>query len=152
MSGWNVFLRADRNHDGFLEPKEVRQLLIDNNIPTNLCDAEAIVGKGDINEDGKLCATEFLALCTPIAEKLKQKQYEQGESRSLEPEEFIKQVLQTVRNLVSSVNGNIKGTRRFFETIGSGNVEEIQCPTKKPVVSRYLQALETTKEAELTGE
>lgn len=110
--------RADRNQDGFLEPKEIKQLLVDHKQSINLCDADIIVSMGDHDEDGKLSPKE---LCEPTAEIIREQQHMEGSSCPPD-QEFVDIVIQRLRSFVTPINSQVKGARKFFENIVSAHI------------------------------
>jgi len=147
------FNLADINQDGFLDPKEVKQLMIDCQHPVNLCEAELIVSLGDNDEDGKLSAKEFLELCKPSAEILREQHHMEGSSMPSSNEDFAQTIIQKLRNMASPVNSRVQGTRQFFENIICSrtnlcNQMKIGCSARKKLSEKKYNAHRGENECE----
>ncbi|CAL8122452.1 unnamed protein product [Orchesella dallaii] len=116
----SCFNTADRNQNGFLEPKEIKQLMENHQQAINLCDAEALVNMADHDHDGKLSPKEFLEMCKPAAEILREQQHMEASSPVTE-HEFIAVIIQKLRGFINPVNVKVKGTLKYFEKIVNTN-------------------------------
>jgi len=133
------FNLADINQDGFLDSKEVKQLMIDCQQPVNLCEADIIVSLGDHDQDGKLSPKEFLELCKPSAKVIREHHHMEGSCPPAN-EEFTKTIIEKLRSSSSPVNSRVKGTRQFFENIICSPTN-LLCGTRKEANSSPRKTL-----------